>query len=322
MQHKSNVDKFEEIEDMMTEAKELMEPYKESLKERYDYMKVLRKEYSNLTHALGRIEQQIEREAEEIEVDEDVKVVSHNALERIDEHIEAIEEDNKYGEDNNALDELKRAREQLGDKIDADSISNVYRTLNKMGITVEEINVLMDVVEATRSENKDAAQNIIRRIERVRIEYISSFVDYRESLEQGEDVGVEIQDVISSLEDAGFTRYADELTDAKPDLLEERGKRPNPQPLLDVLRPIRSAGLKYFQSNNKNSDSHDLNVAFADEVRNTRRALLEGREYIGTENAFESLLAAYSDLSTYMYARYHQLGGEPVNYHGHDDRKK
>ena len=319
---KSNLDKFREIEGMMEEAEGLMEPYKEALEARYEYMNVLRKEYSNLSHTLGRIEQQIMQEASEIEVDEDVKVVSHNALERIDEHIEAIEEDNKYGEDNNTLEELKRAREQLEAKIDADSISNVYRILNTMGITVEEINVLMDVVDAVRSENKDAAQNIIRRIERVRIEYVSSFVDYRESLEQGEDVAAEIQDVINSLEDAGFSRYVDELTDAKPDISEERGKRPNPEPLLDILNPIKSAGLQYFQSNNRNSESYDLNVAFAKEVAYTRRALLENREYIGTRNAFERLTSAFSDLSDYMYARYYQLGGEPVNYHGHDDRKK
>ena len=319
---KSNLDKFREIEDMMEEAEGLMVPYKEALQGRYEYMNVLRKEYSNLSHTLGRIEQQIMQEASEIEVDEDVKVVSHNALERIGEHIEAIEEDNKYGEDNNTLEELKRAREQLGAKIDADSISGVYRVLNTMGIAVEEINVLMDVVDATRSENNDIAQNIIRRIERLRIEYISSFVEYREALEQGEDVASEVQDVINTLEDAGFTRYADDLTDAKPDISEERGKRPSPEPLLDILNPIKSAGLQYFQSNNRNSESYDLNVAFAKEVAYTRRALLEDREYIGTRNAFERLKAAFNDLSSYMYARYYQLGGEPVNYHGHDDRKK
>ncbi|MDN5191691.1 hypothetical protein QWY52_14155, partial [Staphylococcus aureus] len=86
------------------------------------------------------------------------------------------------------------------------------------------------------------------------------------------------------------------------------------------LNPIKSAGLEYFQSRNKNSQSYDLNVAFAKEVAYTRRALLEDREYIGTRNAFSRLNTAFEELSSYMYERFHQLGGTPENYHGHENR--
>ncbi len=130
----------------------------------------------------------------------------------------------------------------------------------------------------------------------------------------------EVDEVISELEDSGYIQEAESLTDARPSIAEERGKRPDPQPLLDLLNPIKSAGLEYFQSKNRNSASYDLNVAFAKEVAYTRRALLEDREYIGTRNAFNRLNTAFEELSGYMYERFYQLGGTPVNYHGHDDR--
>ncbi|HDE6301444.1 TPA: hypothetical protein PDR50_002939 [Staphylococcus aureus] len=180
----------------------------------------------------------------------------------------------------------------------------------------------MELVEAMGSGNKDVKQSIISQISRVRSEYISSFVTYRQALEQGEDVRQEIEYIIGDLEDAGFAKEADELTDAKPDIAEERGKRPNPEPLLDLLNPIKSAGLEYFQSKNRQSESYDLNVAFAKEVAYTRRALLENREYIGTRNAFNRLKSTFQELSSYMYERFYQLGGQPKNYHGHEDRKR
>ncbi|HDE6300885.1 TPA: hypothetical protein PDR50_002317, partial [Staphylococcus aureus] len=54
---KSNLDKFLVIEQMMDEAESLMEPYLSSLEDRYEYMNVLRREYSNLSHTIGRIQQ-------------------------------------------------------------------------------------------------------------------------------------------------------------------------------------------------------------------------------------------------------------------------
>ncbi|KIX91220.1 hypothetical protein TP70_03540, partial [Staphylococcus microti] len=96
---------------------------------------------------------------------------------------------------------------------------------------------------------------------------------------------------------------------------------PDPQPLLEILTPIKSAGLEYFQSGNKNSQSYELNVVFSKALAFMRRALLEGREYVGTRNAFNRLNRAFEELSNYMYERFHQLGGKPQNYHGHDNRK-
>lgn len=319
---KSNLDKFLEIEEMMDEAEGLMEPYLRSLEDRYEYMNVLRKEYSDLSHTIGRIQQRLEQDTDEFEVDDDVKAVANGAIERIDGHIEVIEEENGYEDNNVSLNRLKLAREQLEGKIDADSISSVWRTLKSLRISIEEVDVLMELVEAMGGGNKDVKQSIISQISRVRSEYISSFVTYRQALEQGEDVRQEIEYIIGDLEDAGFAKEADELTDAKPDIGEERGKRPNPEPLLDLLNPIKSAGLEYFQSKNRQSESYDLNAAFAKEVAYTRRALLENREYIGTRNAFNRLKSTFQELSSYMYERFYQLGGQPKNYHGHEDRKR
>ncbi|MCO4349252.1 hypothetical protein [Staphylococcus agnetis] len=53
------------------------------------------------------------------------------------------------------------------------------------------------------------------------------------------------------------------LLEASPIIVEDRVKRPDAEPLLDLLTPIKSAGLEYFQSGNKNSHSYDLSAAFS-----------------------------------------------------------
>lgn len=318
-QYKSNYDKFLEIEEMMDEAKELMKPYLTALEGRYEYMNVLRKEYSDLSHTLGRIEQRLRRK-QEIEVDDDVKSVAKEATSQIEAHIEAIEEDKQQLDNPNTLKRLKHAKRDLEDKIDVDHINTVWQLLKDMRIDIEPVNVLVEYSEAMSSSAEAKAESIVAQISRLRSEYVSSFVTYREAIEQGEDVQKDVDDVIAALEDAGYVKESDDLFDVKPNIAEERGKRPNPEPLLNILKPIRSAGLKYFQSNNNQSESFSLNIDFADEVKYTRRALLEGREFIGTERAFDRLETAFKELSDYMYARFYQLGGEPNNFHGHDSR--
>ena len=316
----TNLDKFLVIEQMMDEAQGLMEPYLSSLEQRYEYMNVLRKEYSNLSHTLGKIQQRVIKQGDKLEVDADVKNVAQSARDRIDEHIEAIEEDKADGDNQPSVKQLKRARKKLDGELDEDSIGEAWRLLKVLKIEIEELNVLMDLIDAMEDGKQDKAESIVKKIEKLRSDYTSGFVRYREALEQGEDVQKEVDDVIGELEDSGYIQEAESLTDARPSIAEERGLRPDAQPLLDLLNPIKSAGLEYFQSRNRNSASYDLNVAFAKEVAYTRRALLEDREYIGTRNAFNRLNTAFEELSGYMYDRFYQLGGTPVNYHGHDDR--
>lgn len=320
MANKSNLKKFEEIEDMMDKAKELMQPYEDALKERYDYMNELRREYSNLSHTLGRIEQSLNKQSNELEEDEDIKNVVKAALSKLDTQIEAIEEENQYGEQNDAVKQLKRAREQLEGKIDEGNISTAWRIVKARNVNIEEIDVLMDLIDAMKGKGEDVKKAIISRINSVQSEYTTSFVTFRNAYDEGVDVSKVISGIISELEDAGYTQEAQSLEEAKPSTTEERGLRPDPQPLLDILTPIRSAGLKYFQSNNNKSESYSLNINFANEVRYTRRALLEDREYVGTNNAFDRLITAFDELSDYMYDRFYQLGGNPENYHGHENR--
>lgn len=320
MANKSNLKKFEEIEDMMDKAKELMQPYEDALKERYDYMNELRREYSNLSHTLGRIEQSLNKQSNELEEDEDIKNVVKAALNKLDTQIEAIEEENQYGEQNDAVKQLKRAREQLEGKIDEGNISTAWRIVKARNVNIEEIDVLMDLMDAMKGKGEDVKKAIISRINSVQSEYTTSFVTFRNAYDEGVDVSKVISGIISELEDAGYTQEAQSLEEAKPSTTEERGLRPDPQPLLDILTPIRSAGLKYFQSNNNKSESYSLNINFANEVRYTRRALLEDREYVGTNNAFDRLITAFDELSDYMYDRFYQLGGNPENYHGHENR--
>ncbi|HHS2979125.1 TPA: hypothetical protein ACTEOU_002806 [Staphylococcus argenteus] len=303
----------------MSEAQGLMETYLDALHERYDYMIVLRKEYTHLSSTLAKVQQRVIKQGDKLEIDEDVKNVAQSARERIDEHIEALEEE--YGEDNQpSIKQLKLAREQLEGKLDEDSIGEAWRLLKVRRIKVEELNVLMDLVDAMESGQQEISESIVQKIEKLRSEYTSGFVRYREALERGEDVQREVDDVIANLEDGRYIKESEMLLEARPSIVEERVKRPDPQPLLDLLTPIKSAGLEYFQSRNKNSHSYDLSAAFSKELAYVRRALLENREYIGTNNAFNRINLAFDELSGYMYERFHQLGGLPENYHGHDNR--
>ena len=65
-----------------------------------------------LSAALAKVQQQVIKQGEKLEIDEDVKNVVRSARERIDEYIEALEEE--YDEDNQSLiRQLKLAGEQL-----------------------------------------------------------------------------------------------------------------------------------------------------------------------------------------------------------------
>lgn len=63
--------------------------------------------------------------------------------------------------------------------------------------------------------------------------------------------------------------------------------------ILEYVRPVYKS-LSYFQ-----------------------RALREGREYIGTNNAYNRLMSALNELEGYYKAHYVQAGGKPKNHHGH-----
>ncbi|WP_215392875.1 hypothetical protein [Staphylococcus aureus] len=316
---KTNLDKFLVIEKMMEEAQDLMETYLDALRDRYEYMIVLRKEYTGLSSTLAKVQQRVIKQGDKLEIDEDVKNVAQSARERIDEHIEALEEDSDE-ENEPTIRQLRLAREKLEDKLTEDSIGEAWRILKIRRIKVEELNVLMDLIDALESGQQETSESIVQKIERLRSEYTSGFVRYREALEQGENVQKEVDDIIADLEDGGYTKESEMLLEARPSIVEDRVKRPDPQPLLDLLTPIKSAGLEYFQSGNKNSHSYDLSAVFAKELAYVRRALLENREFIGTNNAFIRINRAFEELSGYMYERFYQLGGLPENYHGHDNR--
>ena len=207
-------------------------------------MNVLRKEYSNLSHTLGKIQQRVIKQGDKLEVDADVKNVAQSARDRIDEHIEAIEEDKADGDNQPSVKQLKRARKKLDGELDEDSIGKAWRLLKVRKIEIEELNVLMDLIDAMEDGKQDKAESIVKKIEKLRSDYTSGFVRYREALEQGEDVQKEVDNVIGDLENSGYIQEAESLTDARPSIAEERGLRPDAQPLLDLLNPIKSAGLE------------------------------------------------------------------------------
>ncbi|MDN5191685.1 hypothetical protein, partial [Staphylococcus aureus] len=222
----TNLDKFLTIEQMMNEAQGLMEPYLSSLEARYEYMNVLRQEYSNLSHALGKVQQRVLKQGDKLDIDADVKNVAKSARDRIDEHIEAIEEDLDDDDSQPSVNQLKRARENLEGDLNEDSIGEAWRLLKVRKIEIEELNVLMDLIDAMEDGQQDTAESIVKKIDRLRSDYTSGFVRYREALEQGEDVQKEVDEVIADLEDGGYAKEVEILTDARPSIAEERGLRP------------------------------------------------------------------------------------------------
>lgn len=326
----TNLDKFIEIEEMMQQAEGEMERYLRQLKARYHYMNVLRREYSQLSQGLMQIEEFLRKEIEnfedgvpDLEADEDVKAVKARALKKLDDYIEGLEEENFYHEYDEDIKQLLAVQDSLEGALDADILYQAWRFLKTKNINIEEIDVLLQLIKSYKEYNyADVIAYLIGRISRIRSEYVSRFVDFREACTSGDEIAHVIEQMIGELEDTGYYREAQLLSEVCPDTTEARGKRPDPEPLLRLLSPIKSSGLSYFQSHNRKSDSYELNAAFAKEVAYVRRALLEDREYIGTRNAFNRVNRAYRELSAYMYARFHQLGGTPNNYHGHEDRKK
>ncbi|ELP8663706.1 hypothetical protein QTV19_002629, partial [Staphylococcus pseudintermedius] len=206
---KTNLDKFLAIEEMMSEVQSLMTVYLNTLHERYDYMVVLRREYTSLSHTLAKVQQRVIKQGDKLEIDADVKNVAQSAIERIDERIEAIEED-LYDEDSQPIiKQLKQARENLDGNLDEDSIGAAWKLLKVRKIEIEELNVLMDLIDAMEEGKQDASESIVKKIDRLRSEYISGFVRYREALEQGEDVQKEVDEVTGDLEDGGYVREAE-----------------------------------------------------------------------------------------------------------------
>lgn len=318
---KTNLDKFIEIENMMNEAESHMSEYENKLKERYDYMNNLRREHGIILHNLSVVQKKLSKKINTLNFDENVKAVSKDAINKINQQIEIFQED-MYESENQKVLNLKKAKEHLQGKLHIENIKECLNLLTACNVNIEEVQALNEYADAIKDEIEDSRANILKMIERVRNEYLNSFVNYRKALEEDNDIEHKMVEIINALEKEDFSEEAGLLLEVKPEINEARSKRPETDTLLNLLNPIKSAGLEYFQSKNKNSASYDLNAKFAKEVAYARRALLENREYIGTRNAFNRLKNAFEELSNYMYERYHQLGGTPNNYHGHDDRKR
>ncbi|MBE8228794.1 hypothetical protein IQA72_17435, partial [Leptospira borgpetersenii serovar Ballum] len=116
-----------------------------------------------------------------LDIDADVKNVAKSARDRIDEHIEAIEEDLDDDDSQPSVNQLKRARENLEGDLNEDSIGEAWRLLKVRKIEIEELNVLMDLIDAMEDGQQDTAESIVKKIDRLRSDYTSGFVRYREA---------------------------------------------------------------------------------------------------------------------------------------------
>lgn len=318
----SNLDKFKRIENVMTEVQGEMEAYLKVLLERHEYMNTYRKEYKKLKRTVSDIKNELKSNES---ANEEINALVKSARNKVERNIEELKKDREIdleGGYDIAIKSMTDVNVLLEGSPKLDKIEDAKLLLQKNNVEIPEINVLLeDYANELRSSNKeDVKRSVIKLLDNADSEYLDSFKGYREACEESEDVYESFSDIVDVLLELGFLIEAEELTEALPDIEETRRTRPNPEPLLNMLVPVKSAGLQYFPSRNRQSDSYDLNVAFAKEVAYARRALLEDREYIGTKNAFDRVNKAFEDLSSYMYERFYQLGGTPKNYHGHDDR--
>ncbi|WP_022654820.1 hypothetical protein [Aquaspirillum serpens] len=316
----TNLDKFYAIQKIMEEFETLKEPYLKALQDRYEFMSEYRREYRKLVRALNDIKSSLNKDdATTEEVDILKKSARISLRKQIEGFEEAIEAD-PYNDYDKAIDAANEAIDNLN-KRDIKNLEEIRSDLNNHNIKVKEIDALTEYAGHSGSQSEQKAK-VLELINIAEADYLSSFKDYREACENEEGVTEMFDDIFSVLAQLGYDLEASIMADALPDLEESRKNRPDPEPLLEVLKPVKSANLEYWQTKRRKAVAYQYNMAYAKEVAYTRRALLEDREYIGTRNAFDRLYNAYEELSGYMYDRYHELGGTPYNYHGHMDRIK
>lgn len=319
----TNLDKFYAIERIMEEFNGLKEEYLKSLEERYEYMNEYRREYRSLVRAINEIEKRLEITQKDDEEDEEIEILKKNARVNAQRHIEIIEEKedtDPYYDSKDSKKSLNELIQALYRTVDISHLESAQKSLARNGISLDGLQLLIEVLESKKdNDNEEQRRRILTLVNMVKSDYLGSFKGYRNALETGE-VGESFNDIFKVLAQLEYDEEAGLMADALPDYEDVRRERPDPQQLLEVLPPVKSADLQYWQSNRRKSEGYALNMIFAKEVAYTRRALLEGREYVGTRNAFNRLNNAYEELSNYMYERYHELGGTPYNYHGHMDR--
>lgn len=321
----TNLEKFYDIETMMDEAKPLMETYLEVLEERHTYMSEYRSEYRKLRDGGRRAIQSLEKNIEQLEgLADEYEAVKRSISEAIDVLLEVRDTE----EDTEELEVvIKALRSVLGlfnrsKEVNYKALQEAQELSLKYNIPISGLEAVIGQLEDLEVKDIGVINSAIEELKKADNLYLSSFVEYRELCEDGDQVYLLYSDIVDDLLDVGLVEASEIIEEVLPEANNDRVKRPDREPLLKVLKPIKSSDLLYFQSKNKNSESYDLNSKFAEELAYCRRALLEDREYVGTSNAFDRVTIAFDELKDYMYDRYHQLGGTPVNYHGHDDRKR
>lgn len=312
----TNIDIWRDIESMMDKAESEMESYLSILSDRHEYMTTYRQEYRKLNEAISSVKNSLIKAMNENEENE--KILKR-VLNKIEERIEVLHHEKRYYTDESMNDEIKdlqKAKDILyKKKLKTDDLQEASIILSKRKVTgtgVEELT-------ASKATNS-TLEKVLKLIESNENDYLSSFKDYKNACEHSDEVFESFDDIVGVLLEYRFVDEANELINSLPDIEETRRQRPDPEHLLSILVPIRSNGLEYWKSNYNKSYAHDHNIAFADAVAYARRALLENREFKGTESAFEDLNKAYKALKDYMESRYHELGGTPHNYHGHENR--
>lgn len=319
---KTNLTKFEEIQTMMERFNELSDSYEEALHLRYEYMSEYRSEYTKLLRTVNDLKEVLYRN---LNNDEEIETAADGVVKACKKRIEVFAElsqQEAYEDYKKEIEALEFALNTVKKKKDKKSIENILNELENYKVEINEIYELLELIKKNESAEEDKIKSIIMIINAAEEDYLSGFKAYRIACENKEEVFETFDDIFNLLINLGYEYEASILAKSLPDLDEERKERPDPDELLEILKPIKSAGLEYWKSNRNNAFAYDYNIAFASEVHYTRRALLEDREYIGTKNAFERLNTAYDKLKGYMEERYSQLGGTPYNHHGHLERQK
>lgn len=318
----TNLDKFEVIQDIMDEYKKLKDDYLATLKQRHDYMNEYRREYRKLVRALYDIRHSLSKTEDH---SEEIEVLMKSSRITLRTHLETFEEQKEndpYSDYDKAIDSVNDALDALRTNVKANKVESIQSDLKRHRIDIRELDALKELLSASSTPEDEQISQIIRLIDYAEDDYLSSFKVYRVACENDEGARDTFDDIFNVLVQLGYDLEASIMADALPDYDEERKQRPNPEELLAVLKPVKSANLEYWSTNRRKAKAYLYNKEYADAVAYARRALLEDREYKGTESAFDRLEDAYNELSSYMYERYHELGGKPYNYHGHMDRKK
>ncbi|MBC1342349.1 hypothetical protein [Listeria welshimeri] len=315
--YKTNLAKFEDIEQMMNEVIEAKNVYLEALEKRNKYTKEMRSKYMLLSNRYTSVfklltELKNKKELKEKEdkiLEKELDKVLYNLNERLAENFNLeIKKDIIF---------IKKIREE---KLNIDTILSVKPIISKYNLNKAVFDRYLKDYSSSYDEDLISILNLWCTEAKKTIDI--GFRNFKDNFHDKTELNLITKEIINITEPVKDKEIRKVYKLINPILINakiEETRRPDNKYLLSKIQPIRSSGNMFFKAKNT-SKSQILCENFALSVAKVRRVLLEENEYKSVNNAFNKLDESFQEFLNYMNERYYQRGGTPENYHGHDSR--